>query len=153
MHRFVLYAVVTVAFVSLVGTQMAAAQGTDEAEQQEILQLQDEWNQALVRKDVRFIRQLYDDNLAYTSTQGVMLTKPQLIELYESGVLTFYRMSHEDLKVKIFGNTAVLTGRSTSKMEYKGRVSYGPRRFTNVFVKKGGQWRLVAHHVSLIPEG
>ncbi|MGH9376912.1 MAG: nuclear transport factor 2 family protein [Terriglobia bacterium] len=153
MRRFLLSAVMSVALVSIVGTQIAVAQGADETAKQEILKIQDEWNQALVKKDLSFIRQLYDDNIAYTNTQGVMLTKARLIDLYKSGVLIFYRMSHDDIKVNIFGETAVLTGRSTSKMAYKGRVSYGPRRFTNVFVKENGRWRLVAHQVSLIPKG
>ncbi|MGH9354839.1 MAG: nuclear transport factor 2 family protein [Terriglobia bacterium] len=152
MCKFLSSAVMAVALASIVVTQMSAARGAGETAQQEILKLQDQWDQALVRKDVRFIQHLYDDNIAYTNTQGTMLTKPQLIDLYESGVLTFYRMNHEDVKVRVFGDTAVLTGRSTSTMAYKGRVSHGPRRFTSVFVKENGQWRLVAHHVSLIPK-
>lgn len=153
MQKFFLSAVIAVSLAGLGGTQMANAQGTDEAAKQEILKIQHEWDEALVKKDVNFIGKLYVDNLAYTNTLGMMLTKRQLIDLYKSRILVFYRMSHENIQVRIFGDTAVLTGRSTSKMAYKGHVSYGPRTFTNVFVKENRQWKLVAHHVSLIPKG
>ena len=54
-------------------------------------------------------------------------------------------MKHDDILIRVYGNTVVLTGRSVGTFNYNGKVSEGPRRFTNVYVKKDGRWQLVAH--------
>ena len=42
----------------------------------------------------------------------------------------------------------VVTGHSTSVLEYKGKLFDAPRLFTDVYVKMDGRWQLVVHHVS-----
>jgi hypothetical protein len=46
----------------------------------------------------------------------------------------------------------IMNGRANSVVEYHGVVNKKPRRFTSVFIKMQGQWRLVAHQATLIAD-
>jgi hypothetical protein len=48
------------------------------------------------------------------------------------------------MKVRIYGDTAIVTGRSDAKGVVGGRELKGPVMFTRVYVKKGGKWQSVA---------
>ena len=49
-----------------------------------------------------------------------------------------------DLKVRVYGDTAVVTGKSSAKGTIGGRELKGPVMFTRVYVKKRGKWQSVA---------
>ena len=49
-----------------------------------------------------------------------------------------------DLKVRVYGSTAVVTGKSNAKGSINGRELKGPVMFTRVYVKKDGKWQSVA---------
>jgi len=54
------------------------------------------------------------------------------------------------VQVVVHGDTGVLTGISTSAVDYQGSVSSSPRRFLNIFSKKDGRWLCVAHFETAI---
>ena len=53
-----------------------------------------------------------------------------------------------DVQVRVYGNTAVETGRSLMNGQDKGQTVPRATRFTRVWVKQQGRWRLVANHYS-----
>lgn len=57
-------------------------------------------------------------------------------------------LTHDSVVVKILGKTAMVTGHSSSILEYKGKLFDAPQLFTNVYMKLDGRWQLVVHHVS-----
>jgi ketosteroid isomerase-like protein len=56
----------------------------------------------------------------------------------------------DDMKVMLYGKTAVVTGRSTLKGTNKGVAWTSQSRFTDVFVWRDNRWQLVAGHSSRI---
>jgi ketosteroid isomerase-like protein len=70
----------------------------------------------------------------------------------KSGVQKSESITNDDVKVRVHGDTTVVTGRTTQKGEYKGQPSISPVLFTRVYARRGGQWQLVANHVSSIPQ-
>jgi hypothetical protein len=48
------------------------------------------------------------------------------------------------MKVRVFGNTAIVTGGDTEKSTYKGKDSSGKYVWTDVFVNRNGKWQAVA---------
>jgi ketosteroid isomerase-like protein len=57
-------------------------------------------------------------------------------------------MTPQDLKVKVYGDTAIVSGQTTDKGKYKGQDISGTYRFTDVFVKRDGKWMAVSTHVT-----
>ena len=74
--------------------------------------------------------------------------KPQVILDFTSGDLKFQSITTDDVQVRVYGNTAVETGRSIMNGQDKGQTVPRDTRFTRVWVKQQGRWRLVANHYS-----
>ena len=55
------------------------------------------------------------------------------------------------MKVRLHGDTAVVTGKTHTKGVSNGKPFDFQFQFTNTFVKDGGHWRLLAGHVSKLP--
>ena len=57
-----------------------------------------------------------------------------------------------DMKVRIYGNTAVITGISNEKIRFKGNESMVRYRRTTVYVRRQNRWQCVSFHGSRIIE-
>lgn len=114
--------------------------------------LENERVQALLRNDTAFIERVYADDYVVTGANGVVRTRAQVVADMKSGVQKNESITNDDVKVRVHGDTAVVTGRTTQKGEYKGQPSISPVLFTRVYARRGGQWQLVANHSSSIPQ-
>jgi hypothetical protein len=128
-------------------TGLAKAQESDEAAKAEVLKVGRQFNEAARAKDQAALERILSDRLSWVA-RGDRLNKAQVIADYLSENLHFKYFAHDGERVNIFGNTAVVTGHSTSVLEYKGKLFDAPRLFTDVYVKMDGRWQLVSHHVS-----
>jgi ketosteroid isomerase-like protein len=59
----------------------------------------------------------------------------------------------DDMKVRVYGDEAVVTGRNTTKGQFKGRDISGQYRWTDTWAKRNGRWQCVAEHDSKIAAG
>ena len=131
----------------------AAAQ-TPVNPEQELIKLENDWSQASIKRDGASLQRFYGDEYLFTDADGVTSTKAKEIANLTSGMfrLTAYRF--EDVKVHVYGDVAVVTGRNTIKgvwEDIKRDVS-GPYRFTDVFVRRSGRWQCVASQSSRVTE-
>jgi ketosteroid isomerase-like protein len=125
----------------------SARMDADEIARQETIKVDNAFNKAITEKDGAALDRILADDLSWVA-RGDRLNKAQVIADVKSENLHFKSLSHEDLQIKIFGNTAVVTGHSTSVLEYKGKLWSTPRLFTSVYMKLGDRWQMVAHQVS-----
>jgi ketosteroid isomerase-like protein len=137
----------TLSAVALLGlaawTAMNAAAAGDAKD--EVLKAEEARNAALPKGDVAALEKIYADDLVYTNARGELLTKAQHLAEMKARTLGFRSFAHSDVQVSVHGNTGIVTGISTSAVEYQGKVSSSPRRFVNVYAKEGGRWLCVAH--------
>jgi ketosteroid isomerase-like protein len=126
------------------------SQSADEQAKKEVLEVENQLNQALLHAAADALRRIYTDDLAYMNAGGEVMSKDQVISEFQSGEIKLLTLGRDDIRLHVFGGAVVLNGISTAALEYKGHVSYGPRRFTNIYVKVDGKWRLASHNVSLI---
>jgi hypothetical protein len=122
----------------------------DEQIKKEVLGVENQLNQALLHADIGTLDRIYSDNLAYMNAGGEVMTKAEVLSKFKSGEIKLLTLGRDDIRLRVFGDAVILYGISTAALEYKGRVSYGPRRFTNAYVKVNGEWRLASHNVSVI---
>jgi ketosteroid isomerase-like protein len=115
---------------------------------QEVLKVEAERNDAIVKGDVAALAKMYSDEISWTNPRGELLTKSQVLSHLQSGEQKFFSIKHSDRQMHVYGNTVVMTVFTRSSVRYKGKTSDAPRRFTNVFVKENGHWLLVVHHAT-----
>ncbi|HXU18471.1 MAG TPA: nuclear transport factor 2 family protein [Terriglobales bacterium] len=115
-----------------------------------IRKLDNERIQAQIHADAAALKRIYADDFIGVGPSGTVRTKPQVISDFTSGDLRFQSISTDDVRVRVYGNAAVETGRSTMNGQDKGKEVPHDTRFTRVWVKLQGRWRLVANHYSSI---
>jgi len=150
-RRLLLVTLSVVAALGVVRYTVKAAVG-DANLKEEVLKVEEGRNQALQKGDVAALDRLYSDDVVYTNATGAYLTKAQHLADLKARTLNFKSFNHSDVQVRVHGNTGVVSGVSTSAVDYKGTVSSNPRRFLNVYVKEDGRWLCVAHFEQELPK-
>ena len=92
---------------------------------------------------------LLADKYVATDEDGTVLIGKEA-NLADAKLTTFSSMELTDLKVTVFGDTAIATGTFADKGTYKGKAFNHRGRFTDTWVKLNGKWLCVASHSSLI---
>lgn len=136
-----------VALTGLAGAQETAGRESDDTATAEVLKVSARFDEARSAKDRATLERILADGLSWTA-RGDRLNKAQVIADIFADNLHFKVFAHDSVTANRFGNTVVVTGHSTSVLEYKGKVFDAPRLFTDVYVKMDGRWQLVVHHVS-----
>src|SRR5712692_295747 len=86
---------------------------------------------------------LADDYFAINGS-GQIFSKAEGLDLYSSGRLKIESREFADLKVRVFGDTAVVTGTQRWRGQQEGQQRIGELRYTRVWVKRQGQWQVVS---------
>ena len=116
--------------------------------EQVIRQLDHERIQAQIQSDAAALDRIYAADFIGVGPSGAVRTKPQVISDFTSGELKFQSITTDEVQVRIYGNTAVETGRSTMNGQDRGKAVPRDNRFTRVWVKRQGRWRLILNHYS-----
>ncbi|HZI87896.1 MAG TPA: nuclear transport factor 2 family protein [Pyrinomonadaceae bacterium] len=106
-----------------------------------------------IEADAVALDRIYADDFIGIGPSGRVRTKAQVISDFTSGDLKFQSITTDDVRVRVYGNTAVENGRSTMIEQDRGKAVPRDNRFTRVWIKQVGRWRLVSNHYSsLIPQ-
>ena len=152
MRRIIVVALLTIAAASVAAGQCGPGKMVHtNPSVAAIKQLEIDRNKALVAGDVAAIDRLYSAD--YTSAVGsTFRTKPEVLADLKSGALKLEASSNDETNIRVFGNTAVVTGKTTSKVTDHGVDTSGQSYFTRVYVKQMGRWQLVANHSSRVTQ-
>jgi ketosteroid isomerase-like protein len=151
MNRILAIAVVLLSAAPLIIGQPQSTKATqNEKVTNAIRKLDDERIQAQIHADALALDRLYSDDFIGIGPSGTVRTKPQVISDFTSGDLKFQSITTSDVRVRVYGSTAVETGISIMTGQDKGRVVPRDNRFTRVWVKRHGSWQLVANHYSTL---
>lgn len=120
----------------------------DDAVRQEILILTEKWAKALVSNDADAIGAFMSDDWVIVGQNGIT-KKRDFLPSVESGELTHETMELiGEARIKIYGDTAILTGRVTNNGHFNGQPFSADEWTTDVFVRRGGNWLCVHSHIT-----
>jgi uncharacterized protein (TIGR02246 family) len=142
---------VLVCVVAHAQTQDKKSEGVSKPEQQ-VIELNRAWADAITKGDAAALERLFADDMIVTSGSGAIRDKAGEIKDAAAApdpdfVWTAPFMT-EDVRVKIYRDAAVVTGLAKWGFRYKGQEVNQQRRYTHLYVKQQGQWRIVAQQVS-----
>jgi len=125
------------------------AQTTGEAEKA-VAALEQQWLQSQKTNNPDLVAPLIADKFVGTGPDGKVTGKAEL--LADAKATKYSSMEYEDVKVTVFGDTAIVTGGSKAKgTDASGKAMDEHVRWTDTWVKMpGGKWQCVASHVSPI---
>src|ERR1051325_7470261 len=149
-ERFMKRSIMISSFL-LLGAVSAHAQSQSQSERaviEEIRKVDRERIQAQVNADAAALDRIYADDFVGIGPSGTRRTKKDVLDDFTSGSLKFQSITTDDVLIRVYGNAAVETGLSTMRGQDAGKVVPEENRFTRVWIKQRGQWRLVANHYS-----
>ncbi len=109
-----------------------------------ILQLERDWSKSEVTKDVALFSKIVADDWVLLDYTGRTVTKQQAIADLKSGSYAVESQELADMKVRVFGQTAIATGSDVEKSIENGHSTSGKYVWTDVFVLRNGRWQIVA---------
>lgn len=95
---------------------------------------------ALSRNDADALDRFYADDYTLVGSTGVLINKTQRLASFRNGEVKLESFTYNDVKVRVYGNTAVVN--ALVKYKLNGQDVVNPSTLT--LVKNGDQWQIVA---------
>ena len=119
--------------------------------EQLLRQLNDDWVKAIVRGDAETLNRILADDFFFTyPLEGD--DKTQFIDDVTSGDLKIEHLSRQQLNVRVFENTAIVSARDSATWLYHGHQLSGQYKVMLVYAKRHGQWQLCAVQACPMPQ-
>jgi len=117
----------------------------------ELIALNQTYDKALEAGDPIVLAQLYAEEFEYIGPGAIVRNRQQQIDAFASGAIDLIQGRSDDVKVHQYGNTAVLTGRFRGKVRMDSREFSFVERYSTVWVREKGRWRMVLEHGTVVP--
>lgn len=114
----------------------------------ELMKLEQEFSNAIVSNDPKAIEPFLAVDWVIIDPDGSVIDKTRFLGVIASGALTHEAMDSEDFRVRVYGDTAVVTALTRTRGKFMGQAFSTQERATDIFVKHGGQWRCVISQVT-----
>ncbi|MEY4168751.1 MAG: nuclear transport factor 2 family protein [Blastocatellia bacterium] len=121
-----------------------------ESAREAILRLEQEWQDALISADVAALDRLYAETMIYTHSNGSVDDKKSYIESLRSGTAKYQSMTRDEIKVQIFGDSAIVTCHWQVSSVSGTKVNNTNARYLHFYTRQNGKWRMVAHQATRI---
>jgi ketosteroid isomerase-like protein len=122
----------------------------DREAQEEILELEKEFGEALIQNDADAIGRLLSNNWIIIDPDGSVIDRSRFLAVIKSGALKHEAMDSEDIRVRTYGNTATVTAVTHTRTKYLEKEFTTHERATDVFAKQNGRWQCVLTHLTTL---
>jgi ketosteroid isomerase-like protein len=109
----------------------------------ELTKVEAEFANAIVKNSPEEIRQFVSDDWIIINADGGIIDGQRFLDVIKSGTLTHETMESDDKRVRVYGDSAVVSAITRSKGKFMGQEFTTHERSTDVFVRRDGQWRCV----------
>lgn len=110
---------------------------------EEILKIEESRKDALANKDMAVIDQTMHFDYLFITPEGEIIDKKKEMAGFEKGSTSFDRFETDEQVIRVFGNTAIVTGRADIEGESGGNEVEGLFRYSRVYHKSDLGWQIV----------
>ena len=121
--------------------------------EQAVLRVESRTMRAIGRKDAAALRRILDEEFVYRTPGGAELGREEFLLNISSLPFEILSVRGDGVKAGVFGETAAVTGVQRARVLADGREQESVVAFTDIFVKRGGRWRLRLAHGVELPSG
>jgi ketosteroid isomerase-like protein len=136
--------------IVVTGRQTLASNGDNggpQSSEQQLIQLENDWLKAISEHDLASLDSILAEDFLDTTYTGEVRTKRDAILRATAGNNTIDSQRLSDVRVRFYGNMAIVTGLNTVTAKVFGEAKV---RFTDVFVKNGNRWQAVSAQETLM---
>ncbi len=153
-RRVLALAAIASLFLSLAGCSVAITSSQD-AQSDAIAQLTrqaDAWDKAIVRKDLAAIEANMADDFRQIDGDGDIETKVSFVTGLVAAKLTINPYTVEDFEVRLYGDVALLSGRTHMTGSYDGKAFASHYRYIDIYARRNGVWKIVSVQITKMPK-
>lgn len=121
---------------------------TDEQLKMQFQQIEDNFNVAVISNNVHEIKKCITSDWVLVDSQGGIIPQEGFFKVLEKGSLRHSTMTKEILRVKVYGDIALVTGRGQNTGSWQGQPLEADEWITDVYKKENNQWLCVLTHLT-----
>ena len=141
-------AIPVVLLTLIVASGSATPQPSTQSDTRELQRLEKVWNEAHEQGNGDALEPLWADDMEIDAPHAPVMNRSDALKFAHSGRMKFLHYGTSDLRIRIYGNTAVVTGRLQRTRTMNGQDVADDWRFTKVYVRQAQAWRVVSFHAS-----
>lgn len=119
--------------------------------EQTIRKMEQELSDDLVKGSAVSFERYLADSFIFVSDEGTVVNRADYMAILKAGDLKYESSKMDQLKIRVYGNTALMIFRTTDKAAYKNDDISGQFRWTDVLVMEGDNWKIVSSQGTKIP--
>lgn len=139
----------TLIFATHLAVGQTMSQKTNSKVEQELKNLERQWEEALMRRDAAMLDRLMADDYVLTTVRGEVVNKARVLEEIKSANVTA-KVQNTDPAVRVYGDTAVVTGLVSISGRFNNQDVSTQSRYMKIYVKREGSWQVVAAQATLV---
>jgi ketosteroid isomerase-like protein len=125
---------------------------TDSAnDERAIIEVEQAFARAAMAEDVPAMERIWAAEYQFTAPNGMVVTRDAYLAMIKAKAVVYDRVELQGLRVRLFGDTATVTGRADIHGKAIGHIVDGVDDFLTVYVKRDGRWQQVASHFLRVP--
>ena len=117
-----------------------------------LTQLSNDWDKVIVAKDATAIAGNMAEDFRIIDRHGGIEDKKAFVEGILDPKLTIDPYTVEDFEVRVYGDTALLSGRTHMTGTYDGTPFKSYYRYIDIYVRKSGVWKIVSVQITQMPD-
>lgn len=133
---------------ALTAVPVSPAQSAGSTDAQQLERLEQVWNTAHEQGDANALQRLWADDLEVDVPRMPVMTKTQVLNFARSGHMKFLHYVTSDVRIRVYGDAAVVSGRLQRTRSMNGKEISDDWRFTKVYIRAAQRWRVVSFHAS-----
>jgi ketosteroid isomerase-like protein len=142
----------TAAAAVALGAALAGPWGAVAGEGEDaVLAAQDRRFAATVAADTSALSALTTEDMTYTHSSAKVDTRADFLESLESGRVRYVSIAPEERRVRHYGDAAVVSGTCHVEVDVSGQRVALRLRFTELYVRRGGEWKMALWHSTRVP--
>ncbi len=121
---------------------------TDQQVKEKFQQIEDNFNKAIISNDIEEIKKCISNDWILIDSQGGIIPQERFFQVLHQGLLSHQLMTKEVLRVKIYGDIALVTGRGQNTGTWQGNPMEADEWITDVYKKEDRKWLCVLTHLT-----
>lgn len=130
----------------------AAGAATEQAVRAQLTKQAEDWDVAIVRKDRAGIAGNMAEDFRQIDGDAHVETKSSFVEGVMADALSIDPYVNEEFEIRLFGDVALLSGRTRMTGRYEGRPFTSHYRYVDVYVRRAGEWKIVSVQITRLKE-
>jgi uncharacterized protein (TIGR02246 family) len=107
---------------------------------------------AQTKNDLDALGSLLADDLVYTHSSAAVDGKTTFIDTLRTGKTKYESIEPSDVKVRVYGNTAIVNGTAKLSVTTDGKTNSFSLRYTDVWVLRDSKWQMVTWQSTRLPQ-